>query len=188
MKTQSKGYNFSQLSNMAFFRVDQDSFNCVFIWTVNDRNRAVWILSRPPSEFNFDTRLRNIITINGRRRDGSRWPGQKRTRAGINARQLRTMVVTAPREPRGIYRTDHRRGKKVGINGGRVQYENKTLLKKPPALTRTPRCPGNEKCCQQQNLYGASALRISQCYRVDRARIEPFLRHIHWSFLCRPML
>lgn len=65
-------------------------------------------------------------------RDGSRWPGQKRTRAGINARQLRTMVVTAPREPRGIYRTDHRRGKKVGINGGRVQYENKTLLKKPP--------------------------------------------------------
>lgn len=119
---------------------------------------------------------------------GSRWPGQKRTRAGINARQLGTMVVTAPREPRGIYRTDHRRGKKVGINGGRVQYENKTLLKKPPLADPTLRCPGNEKCCQQQNLYGASALRISQCYRVDRARIEPFLRHIHWSFLCRPML
>lgn len=112
-------------------------------------------------------------------RDGSRWPGQKHTRAGINARQLRTMVVTAPREPRGIYRTDHRRGKKVGINGGRVQYENKTLLKKPPRADPMLRCPGNEKCCQQQNLYGASALRISQCYRVDLATIEPFLRYIH---------
>lgn len=73
-------------------------------------------------------------------RDGSRWPGQKRTRAGINARQLRTMVVTAPREPRGIYRTDHRRGKKVGINGGRVQSTKiKRSLKSLSALTRRAR-------------------------------------------------
>jgi len=116
-------------------------------------------------------------------RDGSRWlSGQKRTRAGINARQLRTMVVTARREPRGIYRTDHRRGKKVGINGGRIQYENKTLLKKPLRADPTCpslRCPGNEKCCQQRNLYGACASSISQSYRVNRARIEPFLRRIH---------
>lgn len=84
---------------------------------------------------------------------------------------------------RGIYRTDHRRGKKVGINGGRVQYENKTLLKKPLRADPTSlRCPGNEKCCQQRNLYGACALSISQCYRLDRARIEPFrrcVRHVY---------
>lgn len=105
---------------------------CVSISAINDRSH---------SEFFHDHR-RSLILIRAyaissrsmvvvSERDGSRWPGQKRTRAGINARQLRTMVVTAPRELRGIYRTDHRRGKKVGINGGRVQYENKTLLKKP---------------------------------------------------------
>jgi len=110
------------------------------------------ISDRSHSEFFRDHR-RSLILIRAyaissrsmvvSERDGSRWPGQKRTRAGINARQLRTMVVTAPREPRGIYRTDHRRGKKVGINGGRVQYENKTLLKKP--LRADPTCPS--LCC-----------------------------------------
>lgn len=105
---------------------------CVSISAINDRSHSEFFRDHRRSLIlirAYAISSRSMVVVS--ERDGSRWPGQKRTRAGINARQLRTMVVTAPRELRGIYRTDHRRGKKVGINGGRVQYENKTLLKKP---------------------------------------------------------
>jgi len=50
-----------------------DSFICIAFFHLSDqRSQSLWILSRPPSEFNFDTRLRNIIAINGRR-EWERW-------------------------------------------------------------------------------------------------------------------
>lgn len=105
---------------------------CVSISAINDCSHSEFFRDHRRSLIlirAYAISSRSMVVVS--ERDGSRCPGQKRARAGINARQLRTMVVTAPRELRGIYRTDHRRGKKVGINGGRVQYENKTLLKKP---------------------------------------------------------
>lgn len=101
----------------------------------DQRSQSLWILSRPPSEFNFDTRLRNIITINGRR-EWERWLSLVRSKAYSSGNKCPTTSNdgsnSSARASWNLSNGSSPRGKKVGINGGRVQYENKTLLKKPP--------------------------------------------------------